>query len=939
MRLSQILLSATLLVSSPAATALNPLPVDPEVRTGTLPNGLTYYLRHNDTPASQADFFIAMHVGSINEENNQRGLAHFLEHMCFNGTRHFPGNSLISYLESLGVKFGANLNAYTSTDETVYNICEVPTSRTSALDSCLLILRDWSNDLTLDPEEIDNERGVIKGEWRQRSASAGTRLLEKALPEIYPGSIYGQRMPIGSMEVVDTFKPEQLSDYYKKWYHPQNQCIVVVGDINVDRTEQQIKSMWADLKAPAGATRFETPAIPGNASPIAVVKTDPEQTASMLSVYVKHPSLPDSLDNTIASLRYDVTRSMVTEMLAERLTEVENAPGSPIFSTAIGDMRFLLSRSQQALTLRAPVKKGRATEGVGAIATELKRAARHGFLATEFERAGISERAAADKAFAERKSTTNTDYAKRYVRHYLDGGPLCSAEQTYKMLKGVIGSVKLEDCNRYMSSLVKESDADVVMVAYLPDADTTTPAELTAAYTSVDPMRLDAYVDKAVAGNLLDKEPLGGTIVKEEKLNRFGADLWTLSNGIKVYLRPSADEPDRISISGYSPGGFSQNYDPGYAAEYKMFNDVMAVSATAGHTGDNLRRMLVGKHLNASVAVENMEESVGVSSSKADLADAFRLLYLKATSMQRDDAAFNRLIDNTRTRLGDNSDNPTFAMGDSIHAYVYGHHPLGMKITAGQLDRVDYDRIMKIYADRFGDMSDFTFFITGDFSTDSIKPLVEQYIGALPGQGRMEKPRDINYRYGTSPAKTRFTMPMQTPQTITYTFYHAPCDFTLANRITAQITGTLLQNKLRDDLREKRGWTYGVKSHIGLNAGYNGDDPALAIMPVYIRVSPENADSTFAIVDATMRGMASKENISTEELAKVKEYLAKNHAAAQRSNSYWESVMRVYEKFGIDMNRNYQDVLKSVTTADVAGFCKTVLLPAHRMQLEMSPEP
>ena len=938
MRLSRILISAAALMgSSMMLQALNPLPVDPEVRTGTLPNGLTYYIRHNDTPAKQADFYIAMRVGSINEEENQRGLAHFLEHMCFNGTKHFPGNSLISYLESLGVKFGANLNAYTSTDETVYNICEVPTARTSALDSCLLILRDWSGDLTLDPKEIDDERGVIKGEWRQRSASASSRLLEKALPEIYPGSIYGLRMPIGSMEVVESFKPKQLKDYYKKWYHPLNQCVIVVGDVDVDRTEQQIRKMWADVKLPKGATRFETPAIPANSSPIAVVKTDPEQTASTLSLYVKHPSVADSLTNTIAELRADVISSIVTEMLAERLTDVENAPNSPISTTAIGDMRFLLSRNQQALLLRAPVKKGRTAEAVTALTAELKRAARHGFLDTEFQRAKISEQSNADKAFAERKSTTNTEYAKRYVRHYLDGGALCSADQTHKMLKGVIRKVTLEDCNNYIASMIKDGGEDVVMVAYLPQTYTTTGAYLTAAYTGVDPMKLEAYVDKAVSGDLLKEEPQPGKVTKEEELKDFDATLWTLSNGIKVYLRPSTEQPDRITVSGYSPGGFSQGYDPSLAPEYKVFNEVMAISATGDYTGENLRRLLVGKQVKTRLSADNMDEAVAAASSKADLADAFRLIYLKSTSIKKDPEAFNRLIDNYRTKLNDNRDNPTFAMGDSIHAYVYGRHPLGLKITPAQLDQVDYDRVMGIYADRFGDMSDFSFFITGDFTLDSIKPLVERYLASLPGAGRMERPLDINYRYGTSPAKARFTMPMQTPQTIAYTFYHAPCEYNLENRILAQITGTLLQNKLRDDLREKRGWTYGVKTHIGLNAGYNGDDPSLAIVPVYIRVSPENADSTFAIVDATTRSMASIDNISPEELAKVKEYMAKNYTAAQCENAYWESVMRIYEKFGIDMNRDYLATLQKVTPEAVAEFAQKVLLPARRMQLEMSP--
>lgn len=936
MNLRKLFLSACLSAAF-MASALNPLPSDSDVRKGTLPNGLTYYLRHNDTPASQADFFLVMRVGSVNEEESQRGLAHFLEHMCFNGTRHFPGNTLIDYMESLGVKFGANLNAYTSTDETVYNICQVPTARQSALDSCMLVLRDWSNDLTLDGKEIDAERGVIKGEWRQRNGQANSRLLEKALPILYPGSIYGRRMPIGSMDVVENFKHKELRNYYKKWYHPLNQCVVVVGDIDLDYTENLIASMWADVKTPKGAIAFNPPAIPNNDVPIVSVQTDAEQKATSLSLYLKHESLADSLENTIEEVRRDVVKNMVASMLAERLTEVENAENSPIMATAIGDMKFLMSRSQQALLMRTPVKKGRTEEAVATLAAELKRAAKYGFLDTEFERARIDARSEMERTYAARKSTTNTDYARRYVRHYLDGGALASAEQTYKMLKGVISKVTVQDCNDYISSVVSSVGEGVVISAYVPEADKVTPAQLSAAYLSVDMASLVPYEDKAVHGDILESEPQPGVIVSENMLPEFGAKLWTLGNGIKVYLRHSSENPDRVIVEAYSPGGFSQGYDASLAPNYKMANDVLAISATGQYTADNLRRLLVGKDIKTRIAIDNMEETLSAASSPADLEDALRILYLKATDMRKDEAAFSRLIDKTVTRLNDNRDNPTYAMGDSIHAYVYNRHPLGMKLSPAAVKTVDYDKIMNIWRERFGDMSDFSFYITGNFDEDSLRNLVCRYIASLPAAGRKEKPSDINYRYGTTD-KARFTMPMQNKQSIAYTFYYAPCEFTLHNRVLSQITGSIIQGKLREDLRERRGWTYGVKTHIGLNVGYNGDDAALAIMPVYIRVAPENATAVFEAVDATVRSMTDAKNISTQEVAKVKEFMAKNFAEAQRDNSFWMSVMRVYDKYGVDMASNYSAVLDSVTPETVAQFARDVFNNAHRMQLEMAPQ-
>lgn len=930
------LIAAAMLAVSVAGFGYNQLPTDPEVRTGTLPNGLTYYLRHNEKPARQADFFIAMRVGSVNEEENQRGLAHFLEHMCFNGTKHFPGNSLIDYLESLGVKFGANLNAYTSTDETVYNICEVPTARQSALDSCLLILRDWSHDLTLDPKEIDAERGVIKGEWRQRNGAASSRLLEKALPQVYPASVYGHRMPIGKMEVVENFKPKELRAYYEKWYHPLNQCVIIVGDIDIDHMEKELKRLWSDVKALKGASAFVLPEIPVNKEPVAAVVTDPEQSATSLSLYIKHPATADSLSNTIVSMREDVVRGMVGSMLAERITEIENADNSPLTATAIGDMRFLLSRGQQALLVRAPLKKGRLTDGASVLAQELKRAARHGFLPTEFERAKIDARSSMEKEYSARIAVTNTDYAKKYVRHYLDGGPLTSAEQTYKMMKGVIRGTRLEDCNEYIRSVVKDDNSNVVLMAYVPPTDKTTPEELSSAYTLVDPSKLEAYVDKAMTGNLLKEEPQAGLVVAEKALPQFGAELWTLSNGIKVYVRPSKDKPDYIGFSAISPGGISGAYDPKKGPQYEVLNDVLAVSASGEYTADDLRRLLAGKNIRVAVGIEKMEEQMGGSSDRANLADAFRLIHLKATDLRPDQKAFERLMARTLTRLTDVSTNPTFAMGDTIHKYVYAGHPLGLKLRKEDIPAISYNDIMALYRDRFSDMSDFSFFFTGDFDRDTLRSLVSRYIASLPAKGRIEKARDIQFRYGTEPDMKQFTMPMENPQSIVYCFYNAPCEFTLANRIQTQILGSVLQNKLREDLRERRGWTYGVKTHIGINAGYNGDDPSLAIMPVYIRVAPENAKATFEIVDSTFRSLEAPENIPAAELAKIKSYMAKNYDSALTANDFWASVMRVYDKWGVDMATEYLSELEKVTPESLAALARQ-LTAGSRMRLEMAP--
>lgn len=921
------------------AAKLNQLPVDADVRIGTLPNGLTYYIRNNATPANRADFFIAQRVGSVNEEENQRGLAHFLEHMCFNGTKHFPGNSLISYLESIGVKFGANLNAYTSTDETVYNICDVPTVRQSSLDSCLLILRDWSHDLTLADADIDAERGVIKGEWRQRQGTANNRMLEKAAPIVYGNSLYGRRMPIGLMSIVENFPYDDLRDYYRRWYYPENQCVIVTGDVDPDVIEAKIKELWADVERPAFDVTPAKVEVPGNKNIIATVQTDAEQVTPVVQIFIKHDNLPDSDVNTINELRRDLARDLVVDMLAERLTDLETSTGTLMSNVGIGDRQFLLSRTRDAMMVRAATSPGREAECVNALASELQRAALYGFTDVELQRAKLDERAALDKQFTTRAKTTNTQYARKYVRHYLDGGALPSQEQYYKMMKGVLGQVGLEQVNEYIRSVVKPDGENVVLLAYLPgnNGEVLTDSRLAEAYSSVDMAALKPYDVQNLDKPLLAEMPVAGSVVDEMSDKLFGSTVWTLSNGIRVHLLKTAYTPDRVIIAGYSPGGFSAGYDPALAPEYHLVNEVLAAGAYGGHTATELRRMTAGKDVRVDLTVDNMEERVSAVTSPADMETAMQMIYLKTTAPGRDDNAFNSIIENQRMKLSSQNSNPTFTMADSIHYYVYDRHPLGAKLSLGDLGKVSYDRIIAMHRDRFGDMTDFDFYIIGDFDVDSVRPLVEQYMASLPAAGRREEPRDIGYHYIKGRERMSFTTPMETPQTIAYTFYNYPCEYNLPNVIKGHTFGSLMQSALLKDLREARGWTYSIKTHGGVGAGMNGNDPSNFIMPVYIRVAPENADSTFAIVADTAESFADVANISDEELLKIKQYMLKSYRQNQDDNSYWLTVLHVYDKFGRDMHNGYEAIVESLTPADVASFVKEVMVPANRVQMSMSP--
>ncbi len=921
------------------ASAKNPIPQDPDLIRDTLPNGLTYYIRHNESPKGLADFFIAQKVGSVNEEENQRGLAHFLEHLCFNGTEHFPGNSLISYLESIGVKFGANLNAYTSTDETVYNICEVPALHETTLDSCLLILRDWSCGLTLDPREIDKERGVVKGEWRQRNGNAATRLLEKSLPALYSGSRYGERMPIGKMEVIDSFEYQDLRDYYEKWYRPENQAIIVVGDIDPKLIQKKIISLFGAIPRSEKSAKSPVYNVPDNENLIVSVQTDPEQQNTMLQLYIKHPDLTTLDKATIDGLRERYIGEIAAAMLAERFDDLEQDPEAPFSNLGTGDTKFLLSREPRAWVVRATARQGKENECIKVFAQEIARAARHGFTQTELDRAKLDFKANLDSRFVNRDKIDNTPYARRYVKHFLEGGSIPAEEPYYKMMKGVMASVKLDDINAWFATLAGNNTRNHIISAYLPaGTEGVTNESLASAFLSVDPSALEPYKDMAELAPLLGELPSRGRVVGEETIEKFNAKKWTLSNGAKVYIHKNTDKPDKILIQAYSPGGISQHYDPARAADYLVINDLLAVSGFGNNTSSDLRKHLVGKKAEVKLAVEEMEDQIAVSTSPDDLETALMMIHLKTTSLRKDDKAFAAFLANQKMKLSSHTSNPTFEMGDSIHANVYAHHPLGKKLQLNDIDKINYDSVISIGRRRFADMSDFSFFISGNINEDSLRNLIEIYIASLPGNGKPEKPKDIGYRYAEGNQTKIFSRPMETPASITYSLYTGDAPYDLATLIKSRALGRIISDKLREDLREDKGWTYGVRTHIGLNPGMNGDDSPKFLMPVYIRVEPGKEEECLEIVGRTVSNLSNSGFITPTEVSNAREYMLKNADDRETDNGYWNSIMHAYDKFGEDMHTDFEKEVKALSPELLSEFADKLFKTANLTRLVMKPE-
>ena len=924
------------LLSAASAWAYETIPADPTVRTGVLPNGLTYYVKQNNYPEHHADFFIAQRVGSVQEEESQRGLAHFLEHMCFNGTKHFPGNSVITWLESVGVKFGANLNAYTSTDETVYNICNVPTQRQSVLDSCLLILSDWSHDLLLKTADIDAERGVIQGEYRMRQVAAN-RMLEKAAPTLYSGSIYGSRMPIGLMSVVQNFKPKVLRDYYKKWYHPSNQCIIVVGDINPDWAVEQIKSRFSGIKNPKDNAMPVPQLIPDNEQLIADVQTDPEQQNVLLRMFFKHGDLTDVEMATTKFMENDYLNSVVTMMLNSRFADLALQPGAPFTRAMAADRDFLMAKTRQALMLVATGKQGQADSCTRVLAREINRAVRFGFCPSELKRARLKYEASLDKLYRSRNQYSNTNYARDFVRAYLDGEPIASIETYRDLMLKVIGSVTLQKVNEHLCSLVDMSGRNVVISAFLPSASATSESLAQAFNTGKDDP-VSAHVDSLGSKQLLLSQPKPGKIVGEKNLPEFGAKVLTLSNGVQVFVKKTDIDPNQVVIAGAADGGLSQNYTPALASSLKALNGVMAASGFGQFTSSELSKTLAGKNVRLRTFVSKTEQGFQGSTTPGDLVTEFQLLYLKLTSPQKDTLAFANFLETNRQRLANKNSDPKFEFADSIFDCVFAKHPLGAEqLKPEEVDQVNYDSILRVYKDRLGDVSGMRMFVVGNFNEDSLRTLLKTYVASLPASGRKEQARDIGYRLFKGESVHRWSRKMQNPQDKVYFFWTGTAPFNDRTKLLATVTGRILSAKFLKEIREDRGWTYHVDSHCSISPDMNGQDAPAIFFPLNVTVTAGKAEATRQLVQQIMQDVATK-GIADADLADVKSYLSKVYGENLQDNSYWMVMMKNYAKWSIDFHNHYLSALSSISKQDVQQFVAQLLNQHNCLQLVMTAE-
>ncbi|MBP9587043.1 MAG: insulinase family protein [Bacteroides sp.] len=916
-----------------AQQQLPPIPVDPNVRIGQLDNGLTYYIRKNALPANRADFYIAQKVGSIQEEATQRGLAHFLEHMSFNGTTHFPGNSLVSYLERIGVKFGENLNAYTSIDETVYNISNVPVQTPGAIDSCLMILHDWSNDLTLDHKEIDKERGVINEEWRTRM-SAMQRLQEKILPQMFAGTKYETCFPIGTMEVVMNFKYQTLRDYYEKWYRPDLQGIIVVGDIDVDAIEAQIKKMFADIPAQPNAAKREYYPVNNNKEPIIVIEKDKEQPMIQVLVFNKHDAIPDDQKNNVGYLAQSYATSLISNMLSARLRELTQTANPPFIFAGAYDSNFFVAKTKDAFTGVVACKEGAVESGIASLLRETERARQFGFTESEYTRARAEYLRQVESAYNERDKRKNDKYVGEYVRHFLDKEPIPGIENEYALINQIAPSIPVAALNQMMQTLV--TDSNLVIAILAPEKEgivIPSKEEILKTINEVKAEKLTAYVDKVSSEPLMAQKPKGGKIVSEKENKLFGTTELTLSNGVKVILKKTDFKADEIQMKGSSLGGNSL-FPDSEIINIKELNSVAAVGGLGNFSRVDLEKVLAGKKASATAGVGLLTEGVSGSCSPKDLETMLQLTYLSFTAPRKDEDAFSSYKNRTKASLKNQEVNPMVAFSDSVQAAVYNKHPRTIRLKADMIDRIDYDKILSMYMDRFKDASDFTFIFVGNIDAAKDKALIAEYLGALPSIKRKETFKDNKMDKRKGIYKNEFVREQETPKSSILVMYNGTCKYDLKNTILMNMTRQILDLVYTEKVREEAGGTYGV---------YVGGDitrypKESAYLQIIFDTAPSKKEELMKIIFAEADKLGAS-GPSEANLKKVKEYMLKKHTENLRENSYWLRAIDEYQFTGVDIAKNYEALINSITAKDVQKFAADLLNQKNQVEVTMtSPE-
>ena len=915
-----------------SAQAPEKLAVDPEVRYGHLDNGLTYYIRHNEQPKQRCEFHIAQAVGAILEEDHQNGLAHFLEHMAFNGTQHFPGKGIINYFESVGVNFGGNINAYTSIDETVYRLSDVPTYREGIVDSALLVMRDWSCGLLLLPEEIDAERGVILEEWRT-GRTARRRIWKELNAKMYPGSQYAKRDVIGDTAVINNFAYQALRDYYHKWYGPDNQAIIVVGDINVDTIEAKIKALWADV--PERTNRDERPlyTVENNTAPLVAIVTDPEAEGGRITLEYKADQLPAAIQGTQQEYFINLVRELACDMLNNRFSELALDPNASF--TGAGCYYGECVKLRDAFEAIVIPKEGRETEAYNDLVFQLEKMRRYGFTNAELDRVKSEKLSSMEKYYNERNTRKNIALARECIRHFEDGEVMPGAQWEYEFVNACLPLINLETVNQVAESFVHDNPTVAISGPEKEGVNIPSDETILASLAGMKELAIEAPQEEVIDTRLVKRTPRKGKIKTVTRNESLGTTEWLLGNGIKVVFRPTEFKADEILMQAFSKGGFSQVKTEDLPSA-QLATAVIGMSGIGRFNATQLEKALTGKTVSVNPEISENVERINGSSSVKDFETLLQLSYLYFTAPRRDEQAYQTLIGMLRNQLMNRDKNPKVTFSDSIQMMASNHSPRTIIMDTTVLERVSLDKALQIYRERFANPADFTFVFVGNINPEDpqVQALVCQWLGSMKTK-KKQREEVVNHHETVALGlqKNYFSREMQTTTAsnrIQYTSYDMP--YTMANDLNMEIIGRILSTRYLESIREREGGSYGVGTY-----GYMTILPVpRAALLMQFDTDPKKQERLMEIIHEEVQTIIDNGPLATD-LQKEKESMLKDYQEDLEKNSYWRQALYMYYLYGQNNITDYRPAVEAITAETVQQTLQKLVSAGNMFEVVMFP--
>ncbi len=928
--LKPLVLSLVLLFSS-KVTAQNlglnaPIPSDPELRKGVLENGLTYYIYNNNKPENRVSFYIYQNVGAILETDEQNGLAHFLEHMAFNGTKHFPGSSMLDMLERNAIQFGRDINAYTAHDETVYNISRVPSDNHALIDSCLLILHDWSDGLLLTEEELDKERGVISEEWRTRRTSS-FRIRNQFAPVIWNNSIYSKRDVIGDLNVIKTFKPETIRDFYHDWYRTDLQAIAIVGNIDVDEIEKKVKKIFSPIPAIENPQPLPVHKIEENKEPLFVVATDEEASSSSVTFMIRHK---DNSKPNLQMVKDSYISSFFSSMARARISEVLQKKDAPFLSASMGLGGFV--RGYKLFTISAGSKEGEEEKAFKGAFEQYERIRRYGFTQAELDRVVTNTLTQAENTYKNRDQITNDDICKTLKNDFILGIPMSSPETSFELTKLIVASITLQEINDFAKNVYTEKNQSIIISGPDKPGIHMTKDQAYGVIKEVQQMDIQPYSDAFEGTSLLSHPVKGGTVIAEKRLADFDAVEWTLSNQAKVIYRHADFEKERIELVATSYGG-SSLYEVEDLPSLGLMSSVAGASGLAEHDQITLSKLLTGKSAASFATVSSLDESVRGSSNKESFETMMQLVYLRFTQPRFDKEMYDIILARSRESLRNKMNDPNSIIRDTITQIITCGHPRSLKVDETYLANTNFERMQEIYAERFADASDFTFFIVGDIEEETAKEMAAKYLGALKDIDRDETWVDRQVDFPKGRTKKVLDIPMVDKKSTVLSSLMLEEDYDRKELLAHAILGRILRIRYTENIREKEGGTYGVSVSTS-----SSDLPEKSLsMFISFDCDPDKAEHLNSLVIKEFDNISQK--VTQDELTKVVSNMVKNYEQEKHHNAYWMGVLRHYYKHGENKldPAFFDEIMQNIKPEDISKVAKKFFDKADRLNIIVRP--